>query len=288
MTKPEHFFIDLAFKMHLRKWTPKLSSRGKPPFLLIHGLSSNAQTWDSVARLLAEAGHEVVAIDQRNHGLSGKTDGGFDFDTITADVVQVLDHLEWDTPLLVGQSWGGNVLTEFGARYPKRAIGLVMVDGGFLDFGATGESWEAVSDRLKPPDINRFPAETLRALIQSSHPDWTEEGIDGTMANFKIHEDGSIERHLSIDKHLQILRHLFDQNLQELYPQIEEPVLICAAGPHDEPESPKSEWLEQARQVKNATQKWFAQTDHDIHIHKPKLLVETIFSWTEKISDVQQ
>lgn len=284
---PKQTFIQLEFKMHLRKWVPNISKESKNSFLLIHGLSSNAKTWDGVGRLLSEAGHEAVAIDQRNHGLSEKTASGFDFETITADVAQVLDHLGWDSPILVGQSWGGNVLTEFGVRYPNRSSGLVMVDGGFLNFGTTGESWETVSDRLKPPNIDRFPAETLRTLIQSSHQDWTDEGIDGTMANFKIFEDGSIERHLSVEKHLQILRHLFDQNPQELYPQIKEPVLICAAGPNDKPESPKSEWLKQAMQINGVTQQWFAHTDHDIHVQKPDALVKTIFDWLKKV-EVQE
>ena len=284
MLNPHQQFIEFAFKMHLRKWTPKISNDAKPPFLLIHGLSSNAQTWDSVAHLLAEAGHEVVAIDQRNHGLSAKTDAGFDFETITADVARVLDYLEWESPILAGQSWGGNVLTEFGVSYPGRSIGLIMVDGGFLDFGETDENWETVRDRLKPPNIDRFPAETLRTLIQSSHQDWTEEGIDATMANFKIYEDGSIERHLHVEKHMQILHHLFNQKVQVLYPQIQEPVLICAAGPNEQPDSPKSEWLNNAMQIKNVTQTWFANTDHDIHLHKPQQLVETMFSWLGTIS----
>lgn len=284
MINPSQTFIELTFTMHLRRWRPTAGTQQKPPFLLIHGLSSNAQTWDEVGSRLAAAGHEVVAIDQRNHGLSGKTESGFDFGTITADVAQVLDHLEWDAPIVVGQSWGGNVLTEFGSRYPGRSRGLVMVDGGFIDFRGTGESWETVSQRLRPPNIDRFPAETLRALIQSSHPDWTETGIDGTMANFKQFADGSIKRHLPITKHLQILRHLYDQQLPTLYPRIEEPVLMCAAGPDDEPGSPKSEWLAQAKTIKQLTLKWFAHTDHDIHIHKPQLLVETIWSWLDQIN----
>ncbi|MFK7800638.1 MAG: alpha/beta fold hydrolase, partial [Anaerolineae bacterium] len=185
MPNPIQSFLKLSFNMHLRSWQPEQADSSKAPFLLIHGLSSNAQTWDAVGQLLADAGHHAVAIDQRNHGLSGKTEDGFDFATITADVNQVLDHLGWERPILVGQSWGGNVLTEFGARYLGRSAGLVMVDGGFLDFGATGESWEAISEKLTPPDIDRFPAETMRYLIQSNHKDWDEVGIDGTMANFK-------------------------------------------------------------------------------------------------------
>ena len=47
------------------------------PFLLVHGLSSNARTWDGVAAGLAAAGHEVVAVDQRGHGHSDSATDGY-------------------------------------------------------------------------------------------------------------------------------------------------------------------------------------------------------------------
>ena len=47
------------------------------PFLLVHGLSSNARTWDGVAGRLAAAGHEVVAVDQRGHGHSEQAADGY-------------------------------------------------------------------------------------------------------------------------------------------------------------------------------------------------------------------
>ncbi len=57
---------------------------GPAPFLLVHGLASNARTWDGVAARLAAEGHPVVAIDQRGHGLSDKPDDGYDYATVTA------------------------------------------------------------------------------------------------------------------------------------------------------------------------------------------------------------
>ncbi|HEY5472951.1 MAG TPA: alpha/beta fold hydrolase, partial [Candidatus Limnocylindrales bacterium] len=43
-------------------------SRSSAPFLLVHGLASNARLWDGVARRLTEAGHRSVAVDLRGHG----------------------------------------------------------------------------------------------------------------------------------------------------------------------------------------------------------------------------
>src|SRR5204863_5717454 len=89
------------------------------PFVLVHGLASNARTWGAVGSTLNAAGHPVVAVDQRGHGLSDKPASGYGFDEVTADLAGLLDELAFDgRPILAGQSWGGNVVLDFAARYP--------------------------------------------------------------------------------------------------------------------------------------------------------------------------
>ena len=87
------------------------------PILLIHGLASNARLWDGPARRLAELGHAVTAIDLRGHGLSDKPDTGYDMANIADDVLDVVNALgarqrNWVRPLVLGQSWGGNIVVE--------------------------------------------------------------------------------------------------------------------------------------------------------------------------------
>ena len=73
--------IDIGFQMSVREWRPNKAIAERRPFLLVHGLSSNARTWDGVAAELSAAGHPVVAIDQRGHGRSEKPpiSAGYDF-----------------------------------------------------------------------------------------------------------------------------------------------------------------------------------------------------------------
>jgi len=139
--------------LHVREWCVDAES-AQPPFVLVHGLSSNAHTWDGVARRLAEAGHRVVAVDQRGHGLSDKPDGDYDFDTVTDDLALLIDALGLDQPIVVGQSWGGNVMLALGARYPKLARGLGFIDGGTIDLQARPDGeWEQIKERLRPPKL---------------------------------------------------------------------------------------------------------------------------------------
>src|SRR5579884_162468 len=112
---------------------------GDVPFLLVHGLASNAQLWWGAADELHRLGHPAAAMDQRGHGRSEQADTGYDLDTACADLVSVLDHLDGlegfrgRMPVVAGQSWGANVALEVGWRHPERVGGVVCVDGATSD-----------------------------------------------------------------------------------------------------------------------------------------------------------
>jgi pimeloyl-ACP methyl ester carboxylesterase len=251
-----------------------------PPFVLLHGLASNARTWDGVAQTLAQAGHAVYAVDQRGHGRSDKPDTGYDFVTVTEDLALLLDALALETPIVAGQSWGGNVVLAFGAAYPNRARGLCFVDGGFLDLQERPENtWERVSVDLRPPNLLGTPAEGMRQRMRAYHPDWTDAGIEATLNNFEILADGTIRPRLTLDRHMQILRALWEQRPRELYGKVTAPVVICPATSRNSPE-----WSERKRvqvaaaaeSLARVTVHWFEETDHDIHVQKPGALARVM------------
>ncbi len=87
------------------------------PFLLVHGLASNALLWQGVAEHLAAAGHRVVAVDPRGHGESDAPADGYDTVTAAADLRAVSAALDLQDPVVVGQSWGGNVVLRHAELY---------------------------------------------------------------------------------------------------------------------------------------------------------------------------
>ncbi len=269
-------------KLHVLHWPA-----GGKPFVLLHGLASNARTWDAVARHLQTAGHAVYAVDQRGHGFSDKPDDGYDFATITADLAQLCDQLELEQPIIAGQSWGGNVVLEFGARYPQRAAGLVMVDGGFLDLQSRqGVTWEQIADQLRPPQLAGAPRRQLQERMAMWHPDWSSEGIEATLGNFETLEDDSVRPWLTLERHMRILRALWDQRPQQLYGQVAAPVLIAAAEDDGNPEwmaVKQSQVAAAAEQLPHVTVEWFADTAHDIHVHRPQVLSALILDWSSRL-----
>ncbi|MEZ4557764.1 MAG: alpha/beta hydrolase [Caldilineaceae bacterium] len=117
-----------SLALHVREWPGD-----RQPFVLVHGLASNARTWDQVACAGRGRPPGAITVDQRGHGLADKPDDGYDFATVAEDLCLLMDELGVDAPILAGQSWGGNVALIFGAVYPERAAGLAFVDGGFID-----------------------------------------------------------------------------------------------------------------------------------------------------------
>jgi pimeloyl-ACP methyl ester carboxylesterase len=281
--QPKERWFDLEnIRLHAREWQPVTQDPTKPIFLLYHGLSSNAATWDLVARRLARAGFHTVAVNQRGHGRSDKPDTGYDFETVAADVRAVVDRFDSKDIILAGQSWGGNVLLEVAARYPGLALGYIFVDGGFLNLRQRGP-WERVSIELRPPDSTGLHRSEIAARIGEMFPTWAPEGVEATLQNFEHLPDGTVRPWLTLDRHMKILRALYDQDVEALYPQVHEPVLLC-------PASNQNDWSDEKRRQVAVAEKmipkseviWFEDTAHDIHVDHPEELTTAMSDFSQR------
>ena len=242
---------------------------GARAFVLVHGLASNARLWDGVARELSARGHRVVMLDQRGHGRSSKPDKGYDFESITDDLRAVVDALGLARPIVAGQSWGGNVVVEFAARFPGRAAAIAAVDGGVIELGRQFPEWEACAKALAPPELDGLPASRLEALIRAHHPDWPEEGIAGTLSNFEVRADGTVRPWLSRANHMSILRSLWEHKPSDCFPAITEPVLFIPARDENGGRIATTDALDGAlAKLKDGRVQWMTG-DHDLHAQHP-------------------
>ena len=81
------------------------------PVLLIHGFASNVATnWvdPGWVKTLTQAGHRVIAYDNRGHGRSAKLYGIEDYGAplMAEDARRLLDHLKIDRADVMGYSMG--------------------------------------------------------------------------------------------------------------------------------------------------------------------------------------
>jgi pimeloyl-ACP methyl ester carboxylesterase len=244
---------------------------GPVPFVLVHGLASNARMWDGVAVRVAGRGHPVVTVDLRGHGRSSKPDGPYDVPTVADDVAALVTALDLPRPVIAGQSWGGNVVLELAARHgPDLARGIACVDGGWLEPSAAFPSWEACLEVLAPPRLAGMPRDAIEARIRAAHPDWPETGIEGALANFERRPDGTVAPWLTYERHVAILRGLWDHHPPRRYPDVRVPVLLLPADDGDpDRHARRLGEVDLALATLPAAHVHRFDGDHDIHAQRP-------------------
>lgn len=241
------------------EWAPEASGL---PFVLVHGLASNARTWEAVAARLAGAGHPVATVDLRGHGRSDKPDDGYDFATMGDDVLRVLDALGHERPVVVGQSMGGNLALDLARRAPGRLAGAAGVDGGVIELQRRFPVWEDCAEALAPPRWNGTLAVELADRIRRDHPSWSEWGVEATLANFEVAGDGTVRPRLRFERHLRVLRALWEHRPSAFLGEIAVPVLLVVAGwPGDAQRAAAGLARVRVHHVPDA--------DHDVHVQKP-------------------
>ena len=101
----------------------------RPTVLMLHGGGQNRHSWKNTGQVLADTGFHVIALDSRGHGDSDRSpDADYDVETLTADVMAVLDQIGRPV-ILIWASMGGltGILVADQAG-PERVVRLVLVD----------------------------------------------------------------------------------------------------------------------------------------------------------------
>lgn len=255
------------------------SGDGDPTFLLVHGLASNARTWDGVAELLAGAGCQALAVDQRGHGESSRPSHGYDFATITTDLAKLIENRIGGPVVIAGQSWGGNVAIEFAKRHPHLCSAVVCVDGGFIRIADQFPSWEEAARELAPPDLSNFTLADLNDL-RARFGGWPETGVAGQLANFEQIGPDSVRPRLSRDNHMLILSALWNHDPHSVAAELRPPVLVLAVG-HDD-EAKRKRVAAFADELMMGALVWI-EGDHDIHAQRPDLVARSMLDFVAEV-----
>jgi pimeloyl-ACP methyl ester carboxylesterase len=154
-----------------------------PPLLLVMGLGAQMIAWDDEFCVqLAGQGLRVVRFDNRDTGLSTKTEGPlpdimacFGGDASSAnyllndmadDAAGLLDVLGIPAAHVVGASMGGMIAQTLAIRHPDRVLSLcsIMSTTGAPDVGAP--TAEAMQELMRP--VSTTKEEYLEASVRSS------------------------------------------------------------------------------------------------------------------------
>jgi epoxide hydrolase 4 len=125
-TSENQWIATNGIRLHVIQAGPK----DGPLMILLHGFPEFWYGWHSQIPYLASAGYRVWAPDQRGYNLSDKPAGimAYRLDTLTADVIGLVDAAGRETAFLVGHDWGGAVAWWTAAHCPQRVERMVVIN----------------------------------------------------------------------------------------------------------------------------------------------------------------
>ena len=93
------------------------------PVILIHGWPLSSDSWDPQMMALADAGFRAIAYDRRGFGRSGQPWSGYDYDTLSDDLADVMKATGAESNVsLVGFSMGGGEVARYMSRHQGRGV----------------------------------------------------------------------------------------------------------------------------------------------------------------------
>jgi len=241
-----------------------------PPVVLIHEMGGSLESWGLVTPLLAGT-RRVIRYDKRGMGQSEKIRPPLKIDTMTDDLIGLLDALGVAGKVpLVGTAVGGAIALHTAVRFPERIAAVIATSPAISLPAATRD---ATLER-----VARFEREGVRAAFEATAANGYPEELRGDKAKF----EGFRARWLANDpvSFGAIYRMLGDMDLFPELARIKCPVLVIG-GEFDRGRPPGV--VEPiARGIPGAQFK-VLPTGHYAGLQTPELVAGEIGAFLEKV-----
>jgi non-heme chloroperoxidase len=97
------------------------------PVVLIHCWPASLRVWDHQVAALTAAGFRCIAYDRRGFGSSEHAASGYDYDTLTADLHDLMLALDLRNAVLVGYSMGGGEVARYLSRHSSERVAKAVL-----------------------------------------------------------------------------------------------------------------------------------------------------------------
>src|SRR5215211_8762215 len=141
--------------------------------LFLHGFMGSSADWRRMMSALGDRAF-CIAVDLPGHGSSlGLPPDTYEIEGATRAVINALDKLEVERPLIAGYSMGGRLALYLALRYPERCAGLLLESAspGLVSAGeraARRAADESKAGRLESGDFEAFLVDWYRQPLFAS------------------------------------------------------------------------------------------------------------------------
>ncbi|MGB6450142.1 MAG: alpha/beta hydrolase [Steroidobacteraceae bacterium] len=237
---PKELFVrvDRGVKLEVLDW----GGTGRA-LVFLAGSGDTAHAFDQLAPRFTDR-HHVYGITRRGFGRSDKPlpmTQNYMADRLADDVLEVLDALKLDRPILAGHSIAGEELSSIGCRYPERVAGLTYLDaqGPSAFYDAHGQVGYFVEiavllrklNELSSPDPS-LDRTRIAQLLQSNLLHRFEASARWVLKTLPATRGGPLRPDPAAPYIAAMNRG------EEMYTDIKGPILAITALPHDYERNP--------------------------------------------------
>ncbi len=130
------------------------------PIILIHGWPLSGKSWEMQIPVLLNLGYRVISYDRRGFGKSSPTADGYDYDSLTQDLHELISQLELKNVILFGFSMGGGEVVRYLTNYGSENVDKVALISSIIP---------VVKQKEDNPD--GVPQEKLNTIMESLKTD---------------------------------------------------------------------------------------------------------------------
>lgn len=142
-----------------------------PAVVLIHGWPLSSDSWDPQAFALANAGYRVIAYDRRGFGRSEHPWSGYDYDTLSDDLADVMAACGVTSgATLVGFSMGGGEVARYMSRHAGRGVAKAVLVSSVVPYMLQTDD--------NPDGVPQSQFDDMAAQIQEDRPKFMANFLD--------------------------------------------------------------------------------------------------------------
>jgi non-heme chloroperoxidase len=140
------------------------------PVVLIHGYPLNGHSWEKQERVLLAAGYRVITYDRRGFGQSSQPTIGYDYDTFTADLNTLIEHLDLTGMVLAGFSMGTGEVTRYLGTYGSARVTKAVLMGAIPPF--------LLKTADNPEGVDQSVFDGIKAAVAADRPAYFKDFLD--------------------------------------------------------------------------------------------------------------
>jgi non-heme chloroperoxidase len=132
------------------------------PVVLIHGWPLSGRSWEKQVPALLGAGCRVITYDRRGFGESSRPASGYDYDTLTEDLHQLITKLDLSGIALVGFSMGGGEVARYLGKHGSERVNKAVFIAAIPPF--------LLKTADNPEGVDRRGFEVIQHAIVTDRP----------------------------------------------------------------------------------------------------------------------